>query len=1112
MDQVKSALLSFTIVKISMCANNYICRVCLLLSLFLFDSSNLVGQCDPSSIDLCFVGSNSIVQATYHGQIIKTSNGYSITGQSLDTNGNADQDQLTQIPSTTYPMPGSVVPVWGAIGGRTQAVFIGSDNIIYAVGVEDLLIDRSLTPDNDWGPTSLTLPPNVTVCDINKWEGTVGSGDDGGNATGSEDGFIAFSTKSGALYVTGDGASRVYAGASNTSFTRIILPNDVTVVNFAVGYRTLLVQGSDCNLYASGSTTYLGDGNSSEINTPTILSVQPPISIEGIKQIEAGFNSYLVLDGDGTIHVIGENTEGSLGVGNTDDQVSWTKVGNGCTGVLFGGVEKISTLSTHDYRSASSAILEDGTIRSWGINHRNSITSGVDRVISCPIKPIGTNQNAIAISNGGHISPYVNSSVQICNIGHNKDGAFGDGNQDGGNYEEYDCFVIPGNPEVCGTNDGDVIEIVPIFNQLGPYCINEVPDILSTSSDDIPPFTGMWVSDVISTTTVGITTYTFIPDPGQCIAIDTATMDIEVMIPMVPIFVQIDTICVNDDTTDLPMFSDNQSPISGVWNPTTIITTSPGSSIYTFIPSDDCIETFEMEIFIKDCECQDPTMIQIEPIASICEGEQIELIATLGGSATSMTWTTTGAGTIIDPTSTTTSYVSSPIDAVNGSVNFIAITNDPDGLFNPCVEAISSIIVSILPKPLPPNIFDVNYCQGDTPSPLAAGGQNLTWYDIDGNQLSGAPIPSTSSVGIYSFDVSQQLNGCESDLFSVQVTIAAFPIVEAGPSVQLSCDKSAISLQGSVETNISELSLIWSGPGIASGATSINPVIVEPGMYTLTATNVLSNCSSIDSVIVTLDETAPDFELIIVNPLCQDISDGEIILENITGGESPYEIAINGLVQTGTDFTGLDIGTYNINVSDANGCTKESSVDIINLEDWLLTVSSEESLVDKGQQVQIKSTLTNIDDFEIGSILWEPSLSLSCADCLSPIATPERTTTYIVTVVDDNGCVQQREITLSVNPSIYFPNIISINSPENNTFYPMGTVDESIEVLEMSIFDRWGNLVYFNESFMINDATNGWDGSINSNDAEMGVYVYIVKIYNGTDSVLTFSGDVMLLR
>ncbi len=420
-------------------------------------------QCDPSSRDLCEIGKNSVIQACYHAQIAKTSNGYSITGEDLAPDGVAFQTSLTNIPSPAYAMPTGIVPIWGAIGGRTQAVFLGSDGKIYAVGQEDLLIDESNTNSPAWNVARLSLPPGIEVCDVNKWQGTAGSGRDNNNgnsinaiATGDTDGFLVFSTESGEAYITGDGADAIQSRASNTDWTLIEMPSGISVVNFGVGYRTLLIQGSDGNLYASGPDTFLGDGTTADIDNITLLTTQPNISVFGITQIEAGFNSFLVLDGDGTVHVLGENSEGGLGVGNTNNVTEWSKVGAQCAGGELSNVSYISTLSTHDYRINSSAILVNGTVRSWGSNTKQAITTGDDMLIPCPIVPTGNNRNAVAISNGGHISPYVNTSVQICNIGHNRQGAFGDGNDEEGDYGEYNCRTIPGQPEICGTKEADL--------------------------------------------------------------------------------------------------------------------------------------------------------------------------------------------------------------------------------------------------------------------------------------------------------------------------------------------------------------------------------------------------------------------------------------------------------------------------------------------------------------------------------------------------------------------------------------------------------------------------------------------------------------------------------
>ena len=253
-----------------------------------------------------------------------------------------------------------------------------------------------------------------------------------------------------------DGASDIQAQASDTDWTKVNMPMGISVVDFGVGYRTLLVQGIDGNLYASGPDSYLGNGSSVDLDSVTILSLQPPLSVTGISQIEAGFNSYLVLDGDGTVHVLGRNDEGSLGVGNLSDVNRWSKVGTSCDRGTLTNVAYISTLSTHDYRSNSSAILFNETIRSWGLNDNQSITSGADRFIPCSVMPIGNNLRAIAVSNGGHITPYINTGIQICNIGHNRQGAFGDGNDEQGDYGEYRCILIPGSPKVCGTNEADL--------------------------------------------------------------------------------------------------------------------------------------------------------------------------------------------------------------------------------------------------------------------------------------------------------------------------------------------------------------------------------------------------------------------------------------------------------------------------------------------------------------------------------------------------------------------------------------------------------------------------------------------------------------------------------
>jgi gliding motility-associated-like protein len=68
---------------------------------------------------------------------------------------------------------------------------------------------------------------------------------------------------------------------------------------------------------------------------------------------------------------------------------------------------------------------------------------------------------------------------------------------------------------------------------------------------------------------------------------------------------------------------------------------------------------------------------------------------------------------------------------------------------------------------------------------------------------------------------------------------------------------------------------------------------------------------------------------------------------------------------------------------------------------------------------------------------------------------------------------------------------------------------KSIE--QFAVFDRWGNQIYFAQSFLPGDETYGWDGNFNGKKMNPGVYVYHTKILflDGTTKIL--KGDVTLI-
>ncbi|MBK8450747.1 MAG: gliding motility-associated C-terminal domain-containing protein [Saprospiraceae bacterium] len=283
---------------------------------------------------------------------------------------------------------------------------------------------------------------------------------------------------------------------------------------------------------------------------------------------------------------------------------------------------------------------------------------------------------------------------------------------------------------------------------------------------------------------------------------------------------------------------------------------------------------------------------------------------------------------------------------------------------------------------------------------------------------------------------------------------------------------------------------------------------------TVTLTKATSyGCDSIVNVDLTINPPIQlDFE---ANDLkCNQANTGELILKDISGGSGNFKVSIdNGaplIYNQGDTIENLSQGSHSIRIMDQLNCNTSSSFTINNSQLLSLQLPND-TIVQKGNPVSINAN-TNFNPI---SIAWNPNLYLSCDTCLNPQSNPDNTITYILTLIDENGCIVTDNMTITVlinKAEIFVPSAFSPNGDNiNDIFSPIFKFPNSSKITVFRIFDRWGNQIYERLNEAIGESF-GWDGTANGEKMNPGVYIYSIQ-FVGDDKVLKWkTGDITLVK
>ncbi len=330
------------------------------------------------------------------------------------------------------------------------------------------------------------------------------------------------------------------------------------------------------------------------------------------------------------------------------------------------------------------------------------------------------------------------------------------------------------------------------------------------------------------------------------------------------------------------------------------------------------------------------------------------------------------------------------------------------------------------------------------------------------------------------------------------------------------CDNGDVTFTDFTTRNEPIISTVWNfGDGNTSTVQSPTHTYTQPGLYTVTL-NVTTqhNCSSSFSDTVLVYRT-PHPVISGRDTLCVNVPGNyfgsTLVADTLTTWQWNFGNGQSTTQQNGETVYNTS-GDYTIRLTTRNriGCSHDTTLLVHVPPLPTVTPVVDPITIISGGNADLVMNYTG----NIATYTWTPQYRLSCFDCATPNANPPTTTKYRVQLLDRFGCTNEGEVTVRVicnGQNFTIPNTFSPNGDgRNDVFYPKGTGLTRIKSL--SIFNRWGQIVFEKREFGVNDPSSGWNGTFKGQPASADVYIYQMEIICENGEVMPVKGNVTLLR
>ena len=398
------------------------------------------------------------------------------------------------------------------------------------------------------------------------------------------------------------------------------------------------------------------------------------------------------------------------------------------------------------------------------------------------------------------------------------------------------------------------------------------------------------------------------------------------------------------------------------------------------------------------------------PDQTVCAGTGVAMAGSLGGGATSATWSG-GLGSFSNPSLLSAVYTPNPVET---AVKLYLTTNDPAG---PCGAVLDSMNIFINPIPLAPSASGSTICQGNstTLSATAPGG-SYAWYDAASagtllitNQNYTTPVLN----GTTTYYVQTTQLSCTSARTAVTVTVNPTPALPTAAGATI-CSGSTASLTATAPGGTYDWynaatggALLTSGPGFTT------PVLASTTPYYVQST--ISGCAGPRTTVTVTVNPIPAAPTAFDATICSGSS--ATLTATAPGGSYDWYTAATGgtLLVSNANYTtpALTIQTIYYVQSTISGCTGARTAVTVNITPIPSAPVASGATICSGTSATLAATAPG------GTYAWYDSpvagtLLISSANYNTPVLTTN-TSYYVQTTV--TGCISPRStVSVLVNP------------------------------------------------------------------------------------------------